>query len=297
VLNTTSLTFSDIEATSVRNIAPISPTITRALELGYKGILGGTARVAIDLWYENKSNFVGPLIVESPNVFLNTSETIAYLTPLVGPATAAQLGTAMGGLSGATSASRAQGIPLATVVPHNAVATQRPDIFLTYRNFGEVDLFGTDVAVDYVVSQHFTLAGTFSLANKDYYTREDVRREGEVTGFADVTLNAPTAKGSVAVRYRNERAGLSGETRFRAVKGFPINSGVFNSGFLQDGETPAAIASYSVMDAQLAYRLPVGPRSATISLIATNLLNTPYATFVGVPSLGRTVISKVSYTF
>jgi len=34
-----------------------------------------------------------------------------------------------------------------------------------------------------------------------------------------------------------------------------------------------------------------------VSLIATNLLNTPYATFVGVPSLGRTVLSKISYTF
>lgn len=297
VLNTTTLTFNDVEATSVRDIAQIAPTITRALELGYKGILGGTARVAIDLWYENKRNFVGPLIVESPNVFLNTLETIAYLTPLVGPATAAQLGTAMGGLSGATSASRAQGVPLGTVVPHNAAATQRADIFLTYRNFGEVDLFGADMALDVVVSPKFTLAGTVSLTNKDYYTRDEVRREGEATGFADVTLNAPKAKGSVAVRYRDESSGLSGETRFRAVKGFPISSGVFTTGFLQDGVTPRSIASYSVLDAQLAYRIPVGARTATLSLIATNLLNTPYATFVGVPSLGRTVLSKISYTF
>lgn len=297
VLNTTSLTFNDIAATSVKDIGQIQPTITRALELGYKGILGGAARLSIDFWYENKRNFVGPLIVESPNVFLNTSETIAYLTPLVGPATAAQLGTAMGGISGATSASRAQGVPLGTVVPHNAIATQRADIFLTYRNFGEVDLFGTDMALDVVISPRFTLAGTVSLTNKDYYTRDEVRREGEVTGFADVTLNAPKAKGSVAVRYRDETSGLSGETRFRAVKGFPISSGVFSSGLLQDGITPRSISNYSVMDAQLSYRLPVGARSAMLSLIATNLFNTPYATFVGVPSLGRTVISKISYTF
>jgi len=306
VLNTTSLTFNNIEATSVKDIGQIQPTITRALELGYKGILGGAARLSIDFWYENKRDFVGPLIVESPNVFLNTAQTIAWLTPLMtaalgsaggGAAAAGQLGTAMGGISGATSASRAQGVPLGTVVPHNAAATQRADIFLTYRNFGEVDLFGTDMALDVVVSPRFTLAGTVSFTNKDYYTRDDVRREGEVTGFADVTLNAPKAKGSVAIRYRDEHSGLSGETRFRAVKGFPISSGVFSSGLLQDGITPKSIANYSVMDAQLAYRLPVGARSATLALIATNLFNTPYATFVGVPSLGRTVISKISYTF
>jgi iron complex outermembrane receptor protein len=257
-------------------------------------VLGGRARLSIDLWWENKENFIGPLIVESPNVFLNRAQTIAYLTPFVGAQTAAALGTGMAGISGTTGATL--GVPLATVVPHNAAVTDRADIFLTYRNFGEVDLLGTDIALDYVLSDHFSMAGTVSLTNKDYYTRDEVRREGETEGFSDIALNAPKAKGSVTGRFRNERSGWSAEARYRAVKGFPVNSGVWSTGVNEDGSRET-IPSYGVLDAQVSYRLPVGGRTMLMTLSATNLLDKPYQTFTGVPNLGRTFVSKVTYTF
>jgi iron complex outermembrane receptor protein len=294
ILDPATRTFTTVGAGSVRDIAQIAPTTTNALEFGYKAVLGGKARLSVDLWWENKENFIGPLIVESPNVFLNRAETIAHLTPFVGAQTAAALGTGMAGISGTTGATL--GVPLATVVPHNAAVTDRADIFLTYRNFGEVDLLGTDIALDYVLSNYFSVASTVSLTNKDYYTRDEVRREGETEGFSDIALNAPKAKGSVTGRFRNERTGWSAEARYRAVKGFPINSGVWSTGVNEDGSRET-IPSYGVLDAQVSYRLPVGGRTMLMTLSATNLLDKPYQTFTGVPNLGRTIVSKVTYTF
>jgi len=294
ILDPATRTFAAIDPTAVRDIAQIAPTTTSALELGYKGVLGGRARLSVDLWWENKQNFIGPLIVESPNVFLNRAQTIAHLTPFVGAATAGQLGTAMAGIAGTSG--QTLGVPLATVVPHNAAVTNRPDIFLTYRNFGEVDLLGADVAMDYLLSDYFSLAATFSMTNKDYYTRDEVRKPGEAEGFADVALNAPKAKGSITGRFRNERSGWSAETRYRAVRGFPINSGVWSTGVNPDGSRET-IPSYGVLDAQVSYRVPMGNQSMMLTLSATNLLDKPYQSFTGVPNLGRVIISRVSYSF
>ncbi|MFN2315337.1 MAG: TonB-dependent receptor domain-containing protein [Gemmatimonadales bacterium] len=316
VLNPTTGTFTSVAGSAISDIERISPTTTNALEFGYKAILGGRARVSVDLWWENKKNFVGPLIVESPNVFLDRAQTIAHLTNVfitanncnaapepqrtgciqASTTAAGQLGTGMAGISGGTSAQGTLGVPLATIVPHNTPLTERPDIFLTYRNFGEVDLLGTDIAVDYILNNYFSVAATASFANKDFYTREEVAREGEEQGLSDIALNAPKAKASITGRFRNERSGWSAEARYRAVKGFPINSGVYVTALNDDG-TRESIPNYNVMDAQVSYRFGLAGQTATFSLIANNILDTPYQTFVGVPNLGRTLISKLSYSF
>lgn len=303
VLDPTTGRFNSVQGSSVIDVSRILPTTSQVVEIGYKGLIAGAARLSIDLWWENKENFVGPLIVESPNVFLDRAQTIAYLTPIMtaalgnataGATAAAQIGTGMAGIPGTTGATL--GVPLATIVPHNSPLTARPDIFLTYRNFGEVDLLGADFALDVVLARGWSLAGTASFTNKDFYTRADVARtEGEL-GLSDIALNAPKAKASGTVRYRNERRGLSGEATYRGVKGFPINSGVYVTPLRPDGSRET-IPTYSVMDAQVSYRLPVGNQSATLSLIANNLFDQPYQTFIGVPNLGRTLITKLSYTF
>lgn len=305
ILDPGTRTFAAVTPASVRDIAQIAPTTTSALEFGYKGVLGGRARLSVDFWWENKQNFIGPLIVESPNVFLNREQTIAYLTPLMtaalggnaqaGAAAAAQIGTGMAGIAGGSGSTL--GVPLATVVPHNAAVTNRPDIFLTYRNFGEVDLLGADMALDYLLNNYFSVAATLSLTNKDYYTRDEVRKPGEAEGFADIALNAPKAKGSFTGRFRDERSGWSAEARYRAVKGFPINSGVWSTGYEADGVTRKTIASYGVIDAQVSYQLPIGERNMLLTLMANNVLDKPYATFTGVPNLGRMLISKVTFSF
>lgn len=300
LLNPTTQQFVDIgdPADQVRDIARLEPTINHQLEVGYKALVGGRFQISADAWYEHKRNFTGPLIVESPTVFLDRATTIAYLTGLFtqagvpnAAATAGQIGTGMAGLSAATSIATT-GVPLATVVPVNTPLTERPDIFLTYRNFGEVDLWGADVAMDFVVGSHLTLAGSYSFVNKDFFSKT------EVDGPTDIALNASKSKGSITVGWRDDPNGWSAETRFRAVKGFPINSGVYVSA--PDPDDPNRLLpgdSYGVLDLQGTWKPPIGARNMLFSVNVQNLFNKHYATFVGVPNLGRFVLTKVSYTF
>jgi outer membrane receptor for ferrienterochelin and colicins len=298
LLNPTTQQFVDIAADQVQDIERLQPTISHQLEVGYKALVGGRFQISADAWYEHKRNFTGPLIVESPTVFLERNTTIAYLTQLFTQAgvpnpqaTATAIGTGMAGVSAATSIATT-GVPLGTVVPTNTALTGRPDIFLTYRNFGEVDLWGADLAMDMVVGNHLTLAGSYSYVNKDFFSKE------EVEGPTDIALNASRSKGSVTVGWRDEPNGWSAETRFRAVKGFPVNSGVYVSA--PDPEDPERLLptdSYGVLDLQGTWKPPIGARNMLVTLSVQNLFNRHYSTFIGVPNLGRLVLTKVSYTF
>jgi iron complex outermembrane receptor protein len=293
VLNLTSRTFIDVGESQVTDIERLKPSITNTFEAGYKATIASKARLSLAGWYERRNNFVGPLIVETPNVFLDRATTIAYLTAafqaaglgaLAGQA-ATQVGTAMAGISG-SSATGTTGVPLGTVVPNDGnPLTARPDLFLTYRNFGNVDLFGADLALDYVADSHWSLGGTYSWVSDDFFP------QAEVGGLSDVALNASRSRGSGTVRYRDDPNGWGGEVRFRYVKGFPVNSGVYVTA---PGTTTD---TYGVIDAQATWRPPIRTRNMLITATVQNVFNKAYATFVGVPQLGRLFLSKVSYTF
>ena len=300
-LNPTTRQFIDIAPDQVQDIEPLKPTLTKSLEVGYKALAGNRLQVSVAGWYDQKENFTGPLIVESPTVFLDRTTTIQYLTALFSnimpaaqaQATAQQVGVGMAGFSAATSTATT-GVPLGTVVPTNTPLTARPDIFLTYRNFGKVDLYGADLALDYVFNSHLSASGTYSWVNKDFFPRAEI--EGGAP--TDVALNATRNKGSVTLMWRDDPRGWTAEVRFRGVKGFPVNSGVYVS--QPDPEDPSKLLptdSYGLFDVQATWRPPIGNRKMLLSVNVQNLLDKKYSTFVGVPNLGILAISKVTYTF
>jgi iron complex outermembrane receptor protein len=298
LFNATSFQFLDVAPDQVRDIAPLQPTTSHVLEAGYKALFGGKFQISVDAWYEHKRNFEGPLIVESPSVFLEPTATIAYLTQLFTAAgvpnpqaTAVQVGTALAGQSGSTDL-RSTGVPVGTVVPTNTPLTARPDIFLTYRNFGKVNLWGADLALDYVLNRYFSFSGSFSWVNKDFFPKT------EVNGPTDIALNATKAKGSLTAAWRDDPRGFSAELSFRAVQGFPVNSGVYVSA--PDPDHPGSLLptdSYGIFDLQGTWRPPVAGRNLLFTASAQNLLNRHYQTFVGLPNLGRLVLTKLTYTF
>jgi iron complex outermembrane receptor protein len=298
-LNPTTSQFIDITPDRVTDITPLKPEISHQIEAGYKALIAGKFQISVDGWYEHKRNFVGPLIVESPTVFLDRATTISYLTALFtqagvpnAAATAAAIGTGMAGLSAATSV-QTTGVPLATVVPTNTSLTARPDIFLTYRNFGSVNLWGSDLALDYVVGRHLALSGSYSFVNKDFFARDSAKGDP-----SDIALNASKSKGSLTGAWRDDPHGWSAELRFRAVKGFPVNSGVYVSP--PDPANPGRLLptdSYGVVDVLGTWRPPFGARDLLVSGSLQNLFNKHYATFVGVPNLGRLFLTKLTYTF
>ena len=303
-LDPTAGVFNAIDPTLVTDITAMKPTISNVLELGYKGIIKGKFRFDADVWHDKRKNFVGPLIVESPNVFLDLATTGSYLgatfgpalvqalTPIVGAAQAAAIAatltpTIAGGMAGISGSKTAPGVPLGTVVP-NSPLTQSSDMFLTYRNFGDVELWGADLSFDYLVTDTWSFGGMYSWVNKDYFSRALTK------GPTDIALNAPANKAAAYGRFRQGATGFMAEARVRYVAGFPINSGVYVTPLAADGGSRESINDYTLVDTQIGYQFKWG-MMATLNV--QNLLNKNYQTFVGLPQLGRLIMTRLTYTF
>ena len=52
------------------DIEKLGPTITETFELGYKGVIKNKLILAADVYQTRIKNFISPLRIETPNVFL-----------------------------------------------------------------------------------------------------------------------------------------------------------------------------------------------------------------------------------
>ncbi len=291
ILNPTTSRFGDVVASDVKDIAAIRPTLTSEWELGWKGQVGSKFYGTVDWWYAEKNDFVGPLIVETPNVFLDASTLGGFvattltsaLTPILGPATAGAIAAGfaptIAGTMGGVSNSATTGVPLGVVNPNNPLSNST-DIVLAYRNFGRVRLSGLDFSGSYLLDDQWSLFGTYSWVNRDFFPRS------VVGGVSDIALNAPRDKATASLRYRDDPSGVSAEARFRRTASFPGNSGVYIG----------QVAKYNLLDATFTFR-PTVLGGAMLSIVAQNLLNLKHQEFVGGAALGRLVMTRVQYAF
>jgi len=255
----TSLDLQDMSATLESN--------TKTFELGWTGVLNNRISVSADVYYTRKDDFVSPLMVETPLVSLDPATMEAYLTPIVGPTSAAQIA------AGAGTVGDPVPIPLG-VVSSEDVGAQGADLILAYRNVGDIDLWGGDIAFQAFLTDEWVLSGTLSHVSDD---------EFPITGGAPISLNSPADKGSVGLAYRGLESGLSTSARMRFTSGFPASS----AGFAGDVE------SSSIVDFTAGYKVP--NTAATLQLSVTNLFNSAYQSFVGVPAVGRFTMLRVKY--
>jgi outer membrane receptor for ferrienterochelin and colicins len=267
-LNLTTLQFAPVAPTQIRDVDRLRPTITNTYEVGYNGLIGNSVRLAADVYYEKKNDFVGPLIVESPNIFYERTSLQAYLTPFVGAATAAAL---------ATQVSR---IPVGTVTPTNSSLTTDSDLVLTYRNFGDLDRWGADVAFDGLLTDRVSINGSYSWVNKNFFGIS------EVGGISDVALNGPRNKATLGATYRERPVGITVDLRGRWVESFPMNSGAFIG----------RVGTYVLADASVAYRFPFA-QNTILSLNVQNVFDDRHQEFIGAPELGRLILTQLQVTF
>ncbi|MDP1892065.1 MAG: TonB-dependent receptor [Gemmatimonadaceae bacterium] len=298
VLNPTTARFSDVLAGDVRDIDQIRPTLTTSWEAGWKGEIGKKFYGTVDWWYSERTDFVGPLIVETPNVFLDATSLAGYigpnlvpaltaaLTPALGPAAgptavavAGQLAPTLAGGLGGVSGSATTGVPVGVVNPDHDLSGST-DIVLAYRNFGRVRVAGVDFSGNYIVGERLSLYGTYSWVSRDFFARKDVG------GVSDIALNAPHKKSTVAIRYRDDSRGFGAEARFRHAAAFPGNSGVY----------VGPVRAYNLYDASFNFR-PNVLGGAMLSVMAQNLLDTRHAEFIGGAPLGRMIMSRIQYSF
>ena len=275
--------FTDVVPTDLRDVSRLKPEIHNTYEAGYKGILG-RLQVSLDVWKENRKNFVGPLIIETPNVFMDATSLGGYIAGKLAAAgvPAQQIAvlapTIAGGLGGVSGDAAHTGVPLG-VVNFNESLSSGSDVIVTYRNFGNLDLWGSDLGAELALDKGFSLAGTYSFVNKDLFPRS------EVGGVQDISLNAPANKHTITARYRNEVSGWGAELRERHVDGFEALS------FIE-----STVKAYTLFDAGISYR-PATLNGILISVNATNLADKKHQEFAQGGLIGRLIITRLQVTF
>ena len=286
--------FVDVE--DVSDVDPLKPTITQTYEFGYKGILMNKLAFSADVYHTRINDFIGPLVVETPNVFLTPESLQAALaerlTTVLSDPQNAPLNQALitafdtPNLEDPTQGGNGDGsavddlirkfasIPAGTVTPEEA--SDPTAVMLTYRNYGDISLNGLDCSLTYYLNPSWSLGGNYSFVSKDLFE----------TDLRDIALNAPTNKFGANVQYNNINLGLAAGVRMNFVAGFPVNSGVYI------GE----VESYSTIDVNAGYDIPFGPRPR-LSLTVQNLLGTEYQPFIGAPDIGRLSLVRLTQTF
>jgi iron complex outermembrane receptor protein len=203
------------------------------------------------------------------------------LTPLVqaGLMTPAQLEATVTGLT--TNIAQ---FPLGTIAPDQRANAQTPqDLVLSYRNFGDVDFWGTDLSAQFIVNDKWSFRANGSFVSEECF---DFNNDKSCGSSADVALNAPAKKGAFTARWDDAELGLAVEGRVRYSDAFPMNSGVY----------VGTVDEYTVLDANVTYRLAAIP-GATLNVTGSNLFDNLHQEFIGAPQLGRLLMFRVEYEF
>jgi len=291
--------FIDVE--DVNDVESLKPTITQTYEVGYKGILLNRLAFSADVYHSRINNFIAPLFVETPNVFLDAATLSASLRQQIGAALAdpqnAQLAQALAAFDAPTQGGNGNGspvdelvtlfvagtdnngaafIPFGTVTPEQAVDPNA--VMLTYRNYGDISLNGLDMNFTFFLNPSWSLGANYSFVSEDFFENVD--------GIGDIALNAPKNKFGANVQYTNIDLGLGVGLRARFVQGFPVRSGVYV------GE----VESYYTVDLSAGYAIPLGPKPR-LSVTVQNLLNHKHQQFVGTPEIGRLAMARLTQTF
>ena len=282
--------FIDVE--DVMDVEPLEPTITQTYEAGYKGILMKRLAFSVDVYHSRINNFISPLFVETPNVFLDAAsigETFgAQLTAALEEPQNAMLKQSLLTLDSPDAGGNGNGspvdeliktfasIPFGTVTPEQAVDPNA--VMLTYRNFGDLSINGADLSLTFFFRPDLSVGVNYSFVSEDFFE--------DVDDVADISLNAPKNKFGANIQYASTEHGLGLGLRARYVQGFPVKSGIY----IGD------VDSYFILDLNAGYAIPFATEPR-ISLTVQNLLNHKHQQFFGTPEIGRLAMVRLTQTF
>jgi iron complex outermembrane receptor protein len=252
--------FVDIDPASVTDVEGEGRTITNALELGYKGLVGNRVSVTADLWMARVSDVAGSQYVATPSVFYDRASLEAYLASYL-PAESARI-----------LADSVAMIPAGTISPEET--PHYTDLLAVSPRGGAYTLWGADLGLDVMLTPEVTVGGTYSWVSAD--TVPNV----EVLGI--VYLNAPRDKASARVEIRSERLGFTAGVRGRYVRSFPVKNGVYEG----------YVDAYALADVALGLAIP-GWRAATLTVMVQNVFDNRHIEFAGAPEIGRFFLTRL----
>lgn len=297
-LNPTTGQITPSATQDVLDIDPLKQTITQTFELGYKGLIKDRVLIAADAYYMKKKNFVGPLLMETPFALIGSSFPADLSDAIAtGITNNAQLAATLAQL-GATPEQIAQllvglaqpnlpaaGTPFAIVAPNENAPQpgQTPELMLAYRNFGNIDLWGFDLALQVLVTDRWTFFGNLSVVSDDFFDNEELDEPGTNLSLA---LNAPTYKSKLGFNY-SVPFGISFNAAGRYVKGFPVLSGPY----------VGDLDNYFLLDIGGGYDLGRYAPGLRFDLLIQNILDNDHREFIGAPKIGRLAMARLSYSF
>ncbi len=283
--------------TSADDIGALKAAFTNSWEAGYKGILGKRVSLSADFWWQRRPADPTSQLV-NPGVLFNGPQLQAYLNGAINQ------GLTAGGVPAATAAGEAALASAAitqvmAAIPVGATAFtsplyNQPYLVFTYKPAtGFVNVQGIDVAADFTLSDEWTLATTYTNMNKNVFPNAPGNSPAN-----PLAANAPKHRATAAFRYENAPHAYSVELRGRYSDAFPVNSGVFNSyGIGPTGTVPyPSVPVNALLDLNMSWKLPIA-NAPRLSLTGTNILDNKVQTFVGVPKIGRLVVTQLQYTF
>ena len=280
-----------VQLSAIQDLNPLGANFSNTWELGWKGIFGNNLRVSADYWYQ-----------------LRPADPTTGLIPQVVFWDPATLGQFLGAQMGATLG--ANGVPAGSIpavitgwttaiapLPVGALNFTNPIYDQTYLVFtyqngdGFVDVRGIDLAVDYLLSDMWSVEATYSNLNRNVFA--DAPGASVASPLA---ANTPKHRGSLTVRRVNAARGMSTEIRGRYMDAFPVNSGVLNS---YNIGTPTPYPSVPVnmfVDVGFSWRLPTA-QDVRWSVNVQNLLGNEVQSFAGVGPVGRLATTRIQYNF
>ena len=296
-LNLTTLEI-DRFANDVTDIQPLEQTVSQTFELGYKGLIGEKVLVAVDGYYTQKQNFVGPLVVESPFVLAPAAaDVLADFQPALaaGFADNEELSSFLQGLGYSTdqvaaimyafaSPVLAEELPAARS-PIGIVQPRENDIpgelLLTYRNYGDVSYYGFDVSTQILATENLDIFANLSWVNDNFFDAEELDEEGT---SLELAMNAPMIKVKGGFQYSVPN-GLRASASARYTGGFDVISGPY------EGE----VEPYTLIDLGLGYDLNSYVAGLSVDVTVLNALDNVHREFIGAPQLGRLAIARLTY--
>ncbi len=284
-------------ATQVPDVPGIRESYTETFEAGWQGLLGNKFALTADVYYTKKDDFISPLLIQNPLLLLRGGDVGAMLQDQMAPILIPQLMAAGLTYDQALAQTTATITALATgigtipvgVAASNGVASQESDLIVAYRNVGDVDYWGADLGFSWYIDDKFTLSGSYSHVSEDWF---------QIQRGAPIALNAPMDKGSMGLAYRNAKTGFTGEARVRFTTEFPAESAGYTGTECVTQNVGAyfgekCVEGATLVDVNLGYKIP--NTAAELQMVVTNLLDSDYRSFVGVPTIGRFAMVRIKY--
>ncbi len=293
------------------DINALTHTITQTFEVGYKGIIENKFLLAIDGYYTNKKDFVGPLTMETPLVFVPTLTADLQAAIAEGIANNEALLAALNSVNQTPESVAAllagfgadqlpdPSTPIAIVAPaeNDLGPGQVPELMLAYRNFGNVSYWGIDATMQYLANEKLNFFGNISIVSDDFFNNKDL---DEANTSLALALNAPKFKAKGGFSY-DQPKGIAFGASGRYVQGFPVFSGPYIGGrpapFNDDPVTLPGVDDFFLLDVNIGYDLYNIAPGLRVDVSVQNLLDNKHREFVGAPKIGRMAMARLNFAF